>query len=114
MAPFKNDCGQKKEPSSGRFQKTPSKNDCGQKNPTQAVQDTKWHLFENDCGQKMFFLAAVFFIRSFLSLALFDFGFFWPQSFLKTVTKKERSKQLRQTKEKIQLHSWWITMTMAT
>ena len=65
-------------------------------------------------AKKCCFLAAVFFIRYFLSLALFDFGFFWPQSFLKTVTKKERSKQLRQTKEKIQLHSWWITMTMAT
>ena len=82
MAPFKNDCGQKKAPSSGRFQKipskndcgkkirseqckiqkTPSKNDCGQKKPTQAVQDTKWHLFENDCGQKnVFFGRSLFY-----------------------------------------------------
>ena len=58
----------------------------------------------------LFFLAAIIFIRFFLCLALLDSDFFWPQSFLKAVTKKERTKQLSQTIEKIQLHSWWITV----
>ena len=57
-----------------------------------------------------FFLAAIIFIRFFLCLALLDSDFFWPQSFLKAVTKKARTKQLSQTIEKIQLHSWWITV----
>ena len=43
----------KKEPSSGRFQKTPSKNDCGQKNPIQAVQDTTWHLLKMTVAKKI-------------------------------------------------------------